>query len=307
MVDARLPGRQPRQRDHSAALAHRADADDPQVRARPVHDQRPDLVRDAVGARGAVPRRLRAGQAEHPDLGRHRHRQDDDAQRRLGLHPRRRADRHDRGRRRAPAPAGARDHARGAAGEHRGQRRDQDPRARPERAAHAPRPDHRRRGPRRRDARHAPGDEHGPRGLADDDPRELAARRALAARDARDDRRRRAAPSRDPRADRERVRPARADPAPRRRHAADQPHLRGGRHGVRRRHAPGHLRRAAARRGGRGRVAQAALAVARDRAQAALPRQARREQRRLAARLLRRRRNRRARGLLGRQATGGPL
>ncbi len=55
------------------------------------------------------------------------------------------------------------------------------PRARPQRAAHAPRPDHRRRGPRRRDARHAPGDEHGPRGLADDDPRELAARRALAA------------------------------------------------------------------------------------------------------------------------------
>ena len=118
------------------------------------------------------------GQAQHPHLRRNRHRQDDDAERGLGVHPRRRAHRHDRGRRRAPAAAGARDHARVAPAEHRGQRRGQDPRARPQRAAHAPRPHHRRRGPRRGDARHAPGDEHGPRGLADDDPRELAARRA---------------------------------------------------------------------------------------------------------------------------------
>ena len=107
--------------------------------------------------------------------------------------PGRRADRHDRGRGRAPAPAGARDHARVAPAEHRGPGRDPHPRARPQRPAHAPRPDHRRRGPRRRDPGHAPGDEHGPRGLADDDPRELAARRALPPRDAGADRRRRPA------------------------------------------------------------------------------------------------------------------
>ena len=44
--------------------------------------------------------------------------------------------------------------------------------------AHAPRPDHRRRGPRRRDPGHAPGDEHRPRRLADHDPREHSPRRA---------------------------------------------------------------------------------------------------------------------------------
>ena len=96
----------------------------------------------------------------------------------LGLRPERRAHRHDRGRGRAPAPAGPRDHARGAPAEHRGRGRSPDPRARPERPAHAPRPDHRRRGPRRRDPGHAPGDEHGPRGLADHDPRQHPARRA---------------------------------------------------------------------------------------------------------------------------------
>ena len=103
------------------------------------------------------------------------------------------------------------DHARVAPGEHRRQRRDQDPRARAQRPPHAPRPHHRRRGPRRRDARHAPGHEHGPRRLADDDPRQLAARRAGPPRDPRPDGGLRAAASRDPRADRERVRPARAD------------------------------------------------------------------------------------------------
>ena len=42
MVDARLPGRLARERDHPAALAQRADAHDPEVLARPVHDERPD-------------------------------------------------------------------------------------------------------------------------------------------------------------------------------------------------------------------------------------------------------------------------
>ena len=50
---------------------------------------------------------LRAGQAEHPHLRRYRHRQDDDAQRALGLDPRGGAHRDDRGRSRAAAAAGA--------------------------------------------------------------------------------------------------------------------------------------------------------------------------------------------------------
>ncbi len=47
------------------------------------------------------------------------------------------------------------------------------PRPGAQRAPDATRPHHRRRGPRRRDARHAAGDEHRPRGLAGDGPRQL--------------------------------------------------------------------------------------------------------------------------------------
>ncbi len=63
-------------------------------------------------------------EAERAHLRRYRHRQDDAAERPVGLRARRRADRDDRGRRRAPAAAGARRAARVAPGEHRGQRRD---------------------------------------------------------------------------------------------------------------------------------------------------------------------------------------
>jgi hypothetical protein len=93
---------------------------------------------------------------------RYRHGQDDDVERDVGIRPRGRAHRHDRGRGRAPAPAGARDHARVPSAQHRGSGRSANPGARPQRTAHAARPDHRRRGSRRRDARHAPGDEHRP-------------------------------------------------------------------------------------------------------------------------------------------------
>ena len=65
--------------------------------------------------------------------------------------------------------------------EHRGAGRDPHPRARPQRPAHAARPDHRRRGPRRRDSRHAAGDEHRPRRVAHDHPRQLPPRRPRAA------------------------------------------------------------------------------------------------------------------------------
>ena len=60
------------------------------------------------------------------------------------VHPERRADRDDRGRRRAAAPPGARRDARVAPAEHRRQGRHPDPRARAQRPAHAARPDHRR-------------------------------------------------------------------------------------------------------------------------------------------------------------------
>ena len=114
---------------------------------------------------------------------------------------------------------------------------------------HAPRPHHRRRGPRPRDPGHAPGHEHGPRRLADHDPRELAARRALARRDARPDGGRRPAAARHPRADRERLRPRRAGHPPGRRLPPHHARHRGAPHGVRHDHDAGHLRREAPGRG----------------------------------------------------------
>ena len=77
--------------------------------------RRHDPARDADDRDDRVPRALRPGAAEHPHLGRHRHRKDDAAERALGGDPGRRADRHDRGRRRAPAQPAARAAARVAA------------------------------------------------------------------------------------------------------------------------------------------------------------------------------------------------
>ena len=72
--------------------------------------------------RGAGRRRACAQDDDH--LGRHRHRQDDDAERAVGLHPRGRAPDHHRGRRRTAAAAAAcRPHG-DAAGQHRGPGRD---------------------------------------------------------------------------------------------------------------------------------------------------------------------------------------
>ena len=90
------------------------------------------------------------------------------------LHARRRADRHDRGRRRAAAAPGPRAAAGVPAAQRRGPRRGHHPRPRPQRAADAARPHRRRRGPRRRRAGHAAGDEHRPRRLADHGARQLA-------------------------------------------------------------------------------------------------------------------------------------
>ena len=68
-------------------------------------------------------------------------------------------------------------------------------------AAYAPGSHRRRRGARRRDRGHAPGHEHRPRRLSDDDPRQLTAGRAQPARDPRADVRSRDPAAGDPRAD----------------------------------------------------------------------------------------------------------
>ena len=67
-----------------------------------------------IGAR--LPQGLRPGPPQHRHLRRYRLGQDDDAQRHLLVHPRGRAHRHHRGRRRAPAAPGARAAARVAPG-----------------------------------------------------------------------------------------------------------------------------------------------------------------------------------------------
>ena len=148
--------------------------------------------------RGRVRRRVHARRAEHPGLGRHGQRQDDAPERDVDADPGRAPHRHDRGcGRAAPQPA-----PRAAAGvapaQHRGRGRGADPRAGPQLAAHAAGPDHRRRGPRRRGAGHAAGDEHGPRRLAVDGARELRPRRAGPHRDDGADGRLRPADARDP-------------------------------------------------------------------------------------------------------------
>ena len=68
-------------------------------------------------------RGLRQGPAQHPGLRRHRRRQDDHPQRAVLVHPRRRAHRHHRGRRRAPARSGPRPPPGVPTAQHRGQGR----------------------------------------------------------------------------------------------------------------------------------------------------------------------------------------
>ena len=102
------PRRQPRQRGHPAAGRGRLAADHPEVLRRPVHLRRPGRVRHLLAAHRRLPGRLRQGPAEHHRLRQHRLRQDHDPQRALVVHPDRRAHRHHRGRRRAPAAPGPR-------------------------------------------------------------------------------------------------------------------------------------------------------------------------------------------------------
>ena len=210
------------------------------------------------------------------------------------FNPGRRAHRHDRGRRRAPAPAGARDHARVAAAEHRGQGEVQIREL--VRNALRMRPDRiivgEVRGAETLDMLQAmnTGHDGSLTTIHANSPRDALS----PPRDDRADGRRRAAAPRDPRADLERVRRARPDRAPRRRlpphHAITEVLA----DGVGRDHAPGHLRRVVADGGGCGPREAASHAAARDRDQPALPREARGEQRRAAAGLLRARGRRRS-------------
>ena len=156
--------------------------------------------------------------------------------------PERRADRHHRGRRRAAAQAGARGPARVPPVEHRGQGRGHDPRPGQEQPAHAPRPDHRRRGPRRLRPRHAAGDEHRPRRLHLHPALQRPARHALPHGDDGADGRHGPADAGDPRAGGVGDRPDRAPDPVQGRLAADHPHHRGRADGGRRDHPPGHLR-----------------------------------------------------------------
>ena len=89
---------------------------------------------------------LHRGPVQHAHLGRHGLGQDDAPERALGVDPEQRADRDHRGRGRALAPPAPRPPARGSPAEHRGRGPHPDPRPRAQLAAHAARPDHRRRG-----------------------------------------------------------------------------------------------------------------------------------------------------------------
>src|SRR3984893_14365369 len=114
----------------------------------------------------------------------------------------------------------------GPAAQHRGQGGNPPARAGEERAAHAARPHHPRRVPRRGSVRHASGHEHRPRRLHGDGPRQHPARRALASRA--DDRHGRHADDglQHPRPDRRRHPLHRAAAAPLRRQARGHQHRR---------------------------------------------------------------------------------
>ena len=108
MVDARLPDGSRVNAIIPPARDRRSHAHDPEVRRRPLPGGRPGGVRhdELVGLE--VPRVLRPRPHQRDGRRRNRRREDDDAERAVVLHPRRRAHRHDRGRRGAEAPAAAR-------------------------------------------------------------------------------------------------------------------------------------------------------------------------------------------------------
>ena len=161
--DGRRPARrrQPRQYRPAAARAEWRHHLDPQIPQAEPHARYDGAAAEPVGRDGAVSADRRALARQHPDLGRHRLGQDDIAERDLALH-------------RPPASASSRSRTRSSCGcssrmscrwkrappNIEGVGADPAARACPQRAAHAPRPHHRRRGARPRSLRHAAGDEH---------------------------------------------------------------------------------------------------------------------------------------------------
>ena len=145
------------------------------------------MPEDLVEKRSMTPGMLRVleaavrAQPQHHRLGRHRRRQDDAAECALGLHLAQRADRHHRRRGRVAAQAAAPGAPGDAPRQPGGPGRGAAAAAADQRAAHAARPHHRRRGARRGGARHAAGHEYRPRRLADHGARQQPARRHFAA------------------------------------------------------------------------------------------------------------------------------
>jgi hypothetical protein len=226
-------GRFARECDHSAARGGRSAGVDPALRRRAAVGAEPDRLQEHHTADDQGAGEPGTGQGQHPDLGRHRQRQDHAAQPDLRFHSRQRAHRDHRGCGRAAAAPAARGAPGDAAAEHRGQGRGDAARPGAQLAAHAPRPHHPGRGARGRSARHAAGDEHRPRRIAGDDPREHAARRPVAPREHGQHGRRQPDDARDPPAD---LLGHHRDPAglaPRRRHPQGGQHPGGHGHGRR--------------------------------------------------------------------------
>ena len=187
LVDARLQGRLARQRHHPPARAARLVHHHPQVLAHAAHASTTSSRFGSLDrAHGALPRARASSRKKNivisggTGIG-----QDDAAQRALAApSPTTSASSPSRT---PPSSSSTQPHVvslETRPAEHGGQGRVHHPRSREERAAHAARPHRRRRVPRRRGARHAPGDEHRPRRLAHDDPRQLARRGDRAPRDA---------------------------------------------------------------------------------------------------------------------------
>ncbi|CCD03571.1 protein of unknown function (plasmid) [Azospirillum baldaniorum] len=162
--DGRRPAgrRQPRQHRGAAAGARRRLHLHPQIR--PPHHRLPRTggVPQHVRADGPRAGDHRALPAERHHLGRHRLGQDDAAQRHVPPHRGDRARHHHRGRGRTPAPAAPRRPAGDPPAQPGGPGAGDPARSRPQRAAHASRPHHHRRGARGGGLRHAPGHEHRP-------------------------------------------------------------------------------------------------------------------------------------------------
>ena len=97
--------RQPRQRRAAADRPRRREPDDPQVRQGPVHRGRSHQHGYAQPPGHRRVASLRAWSPQHPHQRGHGFGQDDDPQRAVGIHSRRRAHRHRRGCRRTAAPA----------------------------------------------------------------------------------------------------------------------------------------------------------------------------------------------------------